>query len=146
MPRRLMDVDGRRHVAIVATVQGECAGIARYVGLADKPGAAEVAVTVEFVDRDLEWTYLDPALEHPTPQACHGRHELERVLRGWAEHGLRAELEEVAGRGELVMVGVWTPGVDAYRVRQADDRNYGVLTVRDGCIVALRDYREVMLS
>jgi hypothetical protein len=50
---------------------------------------------LELVDPDLEWTYLDPALEHPTPQVCHGRQELEQVLRHWAEHGLRAELEEV---------------------------------------------------
>ena len=44
------------------------------------------------VDPELEWTYLDPALKHPTPQVCHGRQELEQVLRHWAEHGLRAEL------------------------------------------------------
>ena len=45
--RRLVDVDGRRHVAMVATtVDGECAGIADYFALADEPGAAEVAVTV----------------------------------------------------------------------------------------------------
>ena len=102
----------------------------------------DLATMLEFVDRDLEWTYLDPTVEHPTPQVCHGRHELERVLRAWAEHDLRAELDEVAGRGELVMVGVRTPGVDAYRVRQADDRNYSVFTVRDGRIVALRDCRD----
>jgi ketosteroid isomerase-like protein len=61
---------------------------------------------LELVDPDLEWTYLDPALEHPTPQVCHGRQELEQLLRHWAEHGLRAELEEVTSSGELVMVGV----------------------------------------
>jgi ketosteroid isomerase-like protein len=70
----------------------------------------DLATMLEFVDPDLEWTYLDPTLPRPTPQVCHGRHELESVLRGWAEHGLRAELEEVAGRGELVMVAVRTPG------------------------------------
>jgi hypothetical protein len=46
-----------------------------------------------------------PVLEHPTPQVCHGRQELEQVLRHWAEHGLRAEVDEVAASGELVMVG-----------------------------------------
>jgi GNAT superfamily N-acetyltransferase len=46
MLRRLVEVDGRRHVAVVATVDGECAGIARWIALADQPGAAEVAVTV----------------------------------------------------------------------------------------------------
>jgi SAM-dependent methyltransferase len=94
---------------------------------------------LELVDPDLEWTYLDPNLAHPTPQVCHGRQELEGVLRGWTEHGLRAELEEVAGRGELVMVGVRVPGIDAHHGRRGDDRAYGVITVRGGRIVALRD-------
>jgi ketosteroid isomerase-like protein len=48
----------------------------------------DLAAMLEFVDPDLEWTYLDPTLEHPTPQVCHSRHELEQVLRGWTEHGL----------------------------------------------------------
>ncbi len=43
---RLVDVDGHRHVAMVATVDGDCAGIASYVGLANEPGTAEVAVCV----------------------------------------------------------------------------------------------------
>jgi ketosteroid isomerase-like protein len=55
----------------------------------------DLAGMLELVAPDLEWTYLDPTLEQPTPQVCHGRQELEQVLRGWAEHGLRAELEEV---------------------------------------------------
>jgi ketosteroid isomerase-like protein len=64
------------------------------------------------------------------------------VLRGWAEHGLRAELDEVISRGELVMVGVRTPGVDAHLGRRGDDRAYSVFTVREGRIVALRDCRD----
>jgi ketosteroid isomerase-like protein len=99
----------------------------------------DLATMLELVDPDLEWTYLDPTLEHPIPQVCHGRHELESVLQHWAEHGLRAELEEVAGRGDLVMVGVRTPGADAHYGRRGDDRAYSVVTVRDGRIVALRD-------
>jgi len=46
MLRHLVDVDSRRHVAVVAEVHGACAGIARFVALRDEPGAAEVAVTV----------------------------------------------------------------------------------------------------
>jgi ketosteroid isomerase-like protein len=41
----------------------------------------DLAAMLEFVDPDLEWTYLDPTLEHPTPQVCHSHHELEQVLR-----------------------------------------------------------------
>ena len=99
----------------------------------------DLAAMLELVDPDLEWTYLDPALEHPTPQVCHGRQELEQVLRHWAEHGRGAELEEVTSNGELVMVGVRTPGVNAHHGRPGDDRAYSVLTVRGGRIVALRD-------
>jgi len=88
----------------------------------------DLAGMLEFVDPDLEWTYLDPTLEHPIPQVCHGRQELEQVLRDWANHGLQAELEEVTGRGERVMVGVRTPGVDAHFGRGGDDRAYSVFT------------------
>jgi ketosteroid isomerase-like protein len=102
----------------------------------------DLPAMLELVGPDLEWTYLDPALEHPTPQVCHGRQELEQVLRDWAEHGLRAELEEVIGSGELVMVGVRTPGTDAHHGRRGDDHAYSVWTVREGRIVALRDCRD----
>jgi uncharacterized protein len=104
--------------------------------------SGDLATMLELVDPELEWTYLDPTLEHPTPQVCHGRHELEQLLRGWAEHGLRAELEEVISSGELVMVGVQTPGVDAHLGRRGDDRAYSVFTVRGGRVVALRDCRD----
>jgi GNAT superfamily N-acetyltransferase len=46
MLRRLVDVDDRRHVAVVAAVNGQCVGTPGYLALADEPGAAEVAVTV----------------------------------------------------------------------------------------------------
>jgi GNAT superfamily N-acetyltransferase len=46
MLRRLVDVDGRHHVAMIATVDGECVGVASYVALADELGAAEVGVAV----------------------------------------------------------------------------------------------------
>ena len=102
----------------------------------------DLEAMLELVDPDLEWTYLDPALEHPTPQVCHGRHELEQALQHWAEHGLRAELQEVTSSGALVMAGIRTPGVDAHHGRRGDDRAYSVFTVREGRIIALRDCRD----
>jgi hypothetical protein len=60
---------------------------------------------LEVVDPNLEWTYLDPSLEGPQPQACHDRHELESALQRQAERGLRAHLEEAVGHGDRVMVG-----------------------------------------
>jgi ribosomal protein S18 acetylase RimI-like enzyme len=44
--RQLVDVDGCRHVAVVAIVDGECVGMGRYIALSDEPDAAEVEVTV----------------------------------------------------------------------------------------------------
>jgi len=102
----------------------------------------DLATVLELVDPDLEWTYLDPSVEHPDPQVCHGRHEFETALERQAEHGLKAEIEEVSGKGDRVMVIVRIPGIDAFRVRKADDRNYTVLTVRGGRIMALRDCRD----
>jgi ribosomal protein S18 acetylase RimI-like enzyme len=46
MLRHLLAVDGCRHTAMVAMVDQECVGIARYVALSGEPGVAEVAVTV----------------------------------------------------------------------------------------------------
>jgi ketosteroid isomerase-like protein len=102
----------------------------------------DVARMMDFVDPDLEWTYLDPGLEDPQPQICHGRRELEKALRRQADLGLRAELEAVVAIGNRVMLVMRTPGVDEYRHRQADDRTYDVVTVRDGLIVGLRACRD----
>jgi ketosteroid isomerase-like protein len=98
----------------------------------------DVATMLELVDPDLEWTYLDPSMEDPDPQVCHGRRELEVALARRAKSGLTSELEEVVGTGDRVMVIVRTPGIDAYRVRAANDRNFDVVTLRAGRIVALR--------
>ena len=79
----------------------------------------DVATMLEFIDPDLEWTYLDPGVEDPEPQVCNGRHELETALQRHGELGLKAELEEVAGSGEWVMVVVRTPGIDAFQIGRA---------------------------
>jgi ketosteroid isomerase-like protein len=102
----------------------------------------DLGTMLGFVDQDLEWTYLDPSREAPEPQVCHGRWELETALANWAEHGLRAELEEVAGNGDRVMVGIRTPGRDELRGRDGDGRSWVVLTLSGGRIVALRDCRD----
>jgi GNAT superfamily N-acetyltransferase len=66
--RRLAAVDGGSHVAMVASVGGDCVGIARYLRLPDEPDAAEVAVTVtdRFQGRGIGRLLLDalrPAAE-----------------------------------------------------------------------------------
>lgn len=102
----------------------------------------DLATMLNSVDPDLEWTFLDPSVEDPEPQVCHGRRELEKALQRQAQQGLQAELEEVSAHGSRVMVVVRTPGVDAFRAKKADDRNYAVFTVREGKITALRDCRD----
>jgi ketosteroid isomerase-like protein len=102
----------------------------------------DLSQLLELVDPDLEWTYLDPAYENPEPQTCHGRPELEWALQGQADRGLVSELEEVTAHGDKVMVVVRTPGIDQRRARQADDRNYLVLTLQQGRIAAMRACRD----
>jgi uncharacterized protein len=105
-------------------------------------GRGDLAGMLEIVDPDLEWTYLDPSLPDPEPQTCHGREELRWALEAQAEHGLRSQVEELASSGDKVMVVVRTPGIDRQRVRQADDRNFLVLTLRQGRVVAIRACRD----
>lgn len=100
----------------------------------------DVARMLELVDPNLEWTYLDPSLEDP--QTRHGRDELEKALRRQADRGLRPEIEQVLAIGEKVILVMRTPGVDEHRHRQADDRTYDVVTVRDGIIIGLRACRD----
>jgi ketosteroid isomerase-like protein len=102
----------------------------------------DMKAMLDFVDPDLEWTYLDPSALDPEPQVCHGRDELEHALERRAASGLKSELEEVIGNGDRVMVVVRTPGIDALRARKADDRNFDVLTLRGGTIVALQGCRD----
>jgi len=105
-------------------------------------GRGDTSQLLALVDPDLEWTYLDPAHENPKPQTCHGRPELEWALRGQASRGLVSQLEEVTAHGDKVLVVVHTPGIDQRRARQADDRNYLVLTLQQDRIIAMRACRD----
>jgi ketosteroid isomerase-like protein len=102
----------------------------------------DLARMLQFVDSDLEWTYLDPADEDPQPQVCHGWHELATPLKGLLDSGLRSYIEEVRSQHDRVMVLVRTPGIDRCRAYKADDCNYNVLTVRGDQIVAIRECRD----
>ncbi len=46
-------------------------------------GRGDVARMLEFVDPELEWTYLNPAFENPEPQTCHGRDQMRVNRRAW---------------------------------------------------------------
>ncbi len=96
---------------------------------------------LEFVDPELEWTYLDPAFEDPEPATCHGRDQLRWALERQAGQGLVSQIDEVVASGEKVMVVIHTPGIDRVRVRQAEDRNYLVLAVSQERIVSMRACR-----
>lgn len=92
------------------------------------------------VDEDLEWTFLDPSVEHPEPEVCHGRQQLARYFR--VDGGGPLELEELVGYGARVLVVTRSPGLDSLRARQTGDRNFHVVTVNDGRITALRACRD----
>ena len=90
-------------------------------------GRGDVARMLEFVDPELEWTYLNPAFEDPEPDTCHGRDQLRLALVRQAGQGLASQIEEIASSGDKVMVVIRTPGIDRVRARQAGDRNFLVL-------------------
>ena len=90
----------------------------------------------------MDLQYLDPAVENPEPQTCHGRCQLQRALERQAGQGLAAQIEEITVRGDKVMVVIRTPGIDRLRVRQAGDRNYLVLTLDQQRITAMRACRD----
>jgi uncharacterized protein len=115
----------------------EAAIRAAYAAYAD----GDIDALLAIFDPDLEWTYLDPSVEDPQPQTCNGRKELRRGLERQAARGLAATIEEVHVNGDKVAVVIHIPGLDQVRVRQDDDRNYDVLSFRDGRIVALRACR-----
>jgi ketosteroid isomerase-like protein len=96
---------------------------------------------LELVDPELEWTFLDPSTENPEPQICRGRDQLAYWMGRGAGWRMRAELEEIVGYGDRVVVVTHSPGIDAIRARKTGDRNFHVITVRDGRIAALRACR-----
>jgi ketosteroid isomerase-like protein len=85
---------------------------------------------------------LDAAFENPEPRTCLGREQLQQVMERRGGMSPQAEVEEIASSGDKVMVVVHTPGLDQQRARQADDRNYMVVTVQQGQITALRACRD----
>lgn len=101
----------------------------------------EIAKLLDIIDPGLEWTYLDPSAADPEPQTCHGREQLQWALEGQAERGLRSEVQEITACGNKVIVVVRTPGIDRQRARQAGDRNFLVLTLRQGRVIAMRACR-----
>ena len=102
----------------------------------------DVTRMMDFVDPEVDWTYRDPELADSEPQTCHGRGELEKALRRHSGRGLRPHLEEVIAAGDRVMLVMRWPGIDEFRRRQADDRTYDIVTVRDGLIVGLTACRD----
>jgi ketosteroid isomerase-like protein len=96
---------------------------------------------MEHIDPDLTWTFLDPSQPDPEPDTCHGREQLRTALRRQAAHGLTAQIEEVTGNGDRVLLVLHSPGLDRFRAWTADDRTYLVATVTGGLVTVLRACR-----
>jgi len=110
-------------------------------GAYDAYARGDLNAMLAVVDRDLEWTYLDPAFPNPEPQTSRGRDRFADGLRAQTRRGLKSQVEEVIGNEDKVFVSVRTPGADQFKARPTGDLNYEVLTIRDGRIVALRACR-----
>jgi ketosteroid isomerase-like protein len=89
------------------------------------------------IDPDLEWTWLDPAVENPEPQVCRGREQLAYWM-GRGPGGLRVEVEEITAYGDRLLVVTRPRGDVGSRPGRPEGRNFHVVTVRDGRIATLR--------
>lgn len=96
---------------------------------------------LDLIDPDLEWTFLDPTVEDPVDQVCHGRDQLRHALGRMQDRGLRVDLEDVTRFGDKVLVTTRTPGLDVHRARKTNDRNFHVLTLDNGRITAMQACR-----
>jgi hypothetical protein len=56
--------------------------------------------------------------------------------------GLISQIEQISACGDKVMVVIRTPGVDRVRARQAEDRNFLVLTLAQERIIRMRACRD----
>ena len=74
-------------------------------------------------------------------RATASRDQLQWALERQAEQGLASQVEEIVSSGDKVMVVIRTPGIDRVRVRQAEDRNYLVLTLDQERIIRMRACR-----
>jgi ketosteroid isomerase-like protein len=101
----------------------------------------DVDGVLELVDPAFEWTFLDPSVEEPEPQVCLGRDELAYFVGRPSRSGAPFELEEMLGFGDRVLVVTRAAGLDATRARKTGDRNFHVVTVREGRVAALRACR-----
>jgi ketosteroid isomerase-like protein len=121
----------------VATAQDEQAIRAAF----DAYTVGDLDALLGLFSPDLEWTFLDPGVADPEPRTCRGVADLERALHRQSAAGLSPVIEDLAAHGDKVAITIHVPGLDRLRVRQNDDRNYEVLTVERGQIVAMRACR-----
>jgi ketosteroid isomerase-like protein len=107
-------------------------------------GRGDLETMLRFVDPDLEWAYLDPSLEAPSPRSVTVDRTGERA-RPLGRARVPGRARRDAGEADRVMVCVRTPGIAEQRNREGDDRSYVVLTVRDGrssrCATAVTETR-----
>jgi len=102
----------------------------------------DLSSVLDLVDADFEWTFLDPSVPNPEPAVCHGRGQLAYWMSRNSSWRFSAELEEIVANGDRVLVVTRSPGIDQLRARSTGDRNFHVLTIRDGSITALRACRD----
>jgi hypothetical protein len=81
----------------------------------------DVAALRDLVHEDLDWTFLDPSSNDPTPETCHGREHLEQAAAKWAKMGLTTNFEELEKVNDDVGVILHAPGLDTLRARRAED-------------------------
>jgi hypothetical protein len=77
-------------------------------------GRGDVARMLEFVDPELEWTYLNPAFENPEPGTCRGVEVLTTVTCSALLFGFTAGAGSVFGEVGCFYLGSLAAGAAGY--------------------------------
>ena len=105
-------------------------------------GRGDATRLLELVDPDRSGPISIPASKIRSRRSAAAGTQLAWALGRQADRG-------VIGAGgdrllrDKVMVAVHTPGADQHRAWQGHDRNYLVLTLRQGQVVAMRAFRNL---
>jgi ketosteroid isomerase-like protein len=97
-------------------------------------GDLEAAAAV--LDSDVKYDWIDPG-----PQDCHNAEEVMQLAQARMVEGFVGELREIIDAGDNVVIVVENPDPQRYGAAPGETAATTVLTLREGRIVAMQDYR-----
>jgi len=101
-----------------------------------RAGRDGVDAVVDLLDPHVEWIAVEPGRWD-----CHDREQVLDTFRHQYAHGVRADFGEPIEAGDKIVLDVRPYRHDEHG-KQAGDRLWQVLTMRDAKIVRIQDYTD----